>query len=616
MNRLLAIACLTALSLMRAPARCDAERVLIVDQSFNAAAIAPERARLQRQLRTAMEAFDAELANRSSAARAEWHAYLKWNSWAEPLLKADAWDADAMKRVSWRLYTAEQGFENPLVVDFRTALTNYLTFDAAVREANGDLEGEFRRRAERLRRAIEAESLDFTELEAAAWWLAATRQAPAALAQVRARYDQPAIVVSVHRELVEAKLDQFQGASREQRPTRHRIQGTTVVGTASVTTHTTAELLDLPAEARLRVESTGSVQSPHNMANSGRVRVASSSNSRFSVSAEVYFDGEHFAATAPQATADVRSTIKRIDAPLLIRRAAARRVQGSRTAGESEGESLIEREAAAAMSMKLAAAVEKLNRKSQGFLNFVTRTGNKPARWSTQVNETSVQIGYLPATPGGVGALPHEMPPMVGEETLGLSFHDAGLESIFRALLAGKRWTDVNFATLQRELTGANSEELMIGLSPGRWNAQWSWRHPVRIHFTSEKATVRYRFSRVEIDGSAYDAPFEVRAEMQVSAPPLGFEMRLLAPATIESLDPEQPLPPHFQAFLERKFRGLFGERFHLDGLQFPAGGALDAMSAFRVASARLEPNWVHLRYTNRKPQATLVSRDREEQAR
>ena len=200
------------------------------------------------------------------------------------------------------------------------------------------------------------------------------------------------------------------------------------------------------------------------------------------------------------------------------------------------------------------------------------------------------------------------MPPLEGVETLGLSFHDGGVEGILRAQIAGKVWTDVNFSMLQRELTGGNSEEMMIGLEPGRWSAQWDWRHPVRIHFTADGATVRYRFARVEIDGAAYDAPFEVEARLRVVAKPLGLELRLREPATIASLDPVRPLPPHFHAFLEHKFRGLFGEKFHLDGMQFPAGGALDAMSAFRIAGVRLEPNWIHLRYTNRKPQAELVS--------
>jgi hypothetical protein len=50
--------------------------------------------------------------------------------------------------------------------------------------------------------------------------------------------------------------------------------------------------------------------------------------------------------------------------------------------------------------------------------------------------------------------------------------------------------------------------------------------------------------------------------------------------------------------------------------MQFPAGGALDGMSVFRVSAISLEPNWVHLRYTNRKPQARLVAVETEIESR
>jgi hypothetical protein len=102
-----------------------------------------------------------------------------------------------------------------------------------------------------------------------------------------------------------------------------------------------------------------------------------------------------------------------------------------------------------------------------------------------------------------------------------------------------------------------------------------------------------------------------VRADLKPSTTPLGLELHVLKPVEVKSLDAEQPLPPHFQEFLERKFRGLFGQRFRLDGMQFPAGGALDGLSAFRIVSVKLEPQWVNLRYSNRKPQQTLVSADR-----
>lgn len=596
---------IAALPLVRA-----AELLTIAEQPFDAAAVEAERARLNEQLDAAVAAFDAQLTAQGDATRGDWHRYLKWSGWASSLLAGESADVPAMERVSWRLYSANAGFENPQIVALRNAQAAYLAFERAIAEGGDDLPGEHQRRLSRLRQALAAEPLDYAELEAAASWLAVLRQAPAALEAVRAQFSGPVIVLLVHRDLVEEKLNQFQNSSSEVRPTSQSVQGATVRGMATVESNTTARLLDGPGEVRLRVSTRGSVDAPHNVANAGRVRVASSASSQFTVTADVYWNGEKLTATRPRAAADTRSRIKHISAPLLVRRAAARRVNGSRASAEAAGSSRIEREAAAAMSDQLATAVEKLNKKSEGFLNFVTRTGNKAARWQTRVTGDSVQVGYAPPTFAAVGSLPHAMPPFAGEETLGLSIHDGGIEGILRALVAGKVWTDANFSQLQRELTGANSEELMIGLDPGRWSAQWDWRYPVRIHFTPEHATVRYRFARAEIDGAAYDAPFEVTATMQIVAHPLGFKMKLLAPAALASLDASHPLPPHFQSFLEKKFRGLFGEEFHLDGMQFPAGGALDGMSAFRVASVYMEPNWVHLRYTNRKPQATPVSRE------
>jgi hypothetical protein len=614
MKRILIFACVAIVSLAAIATPCAAKKVLVANEAFNPAAVPQERARLQRRLAAAITAFDVQLDAQSARERAEWHAYLNWSEWAAPSPSADAWNIEAMKRIASRLYTAEQGFENARIIDLRTALADYLTLEEAILESRGDPLEEFRDRVGRLEQAANSKFFDYAELESAAWWLAATRQAPAALAEIRAAHAQPAIVLQVHRDLIDAKLDQFEQESRQQRTNRHRIQGATVVGTSNVASRTVAQLLDRSDEARLRIVTTGHVHAPHNVASTDRVRVASSSTGQFTVSADLFWNGERLVATAPQATADLRSTIKSIDAPRLIRRAAARRVAGSRASAEAEGASLIEEQAARDMSARLAAAVERLNHKAEGFLNLLTRTGNKAARWTTRVRADSVHIGYTPPSVARIGARPHELPPLVGDETLGLSIHDSGVEGVVRPLLAGKIWTDANFAMLQRELTGANSEELMIGLEPGRWSAQWNWRHPVRIHFTPEKATVRYRFSRSEIDGASYDAPFEVRAEMQVVANPIGLEMHLLQPATVVSLDPDDPLPPHFQSFLEHKFRGLFGESFCLDGLQFPAGGALDGMSAFRVASASLESNWVHLRYTNRRPQTNLVTRDGEVQ--
>jgi hypothetical protein len=597
-------------------ARSQSAELLTASTAFDANAVETRRTALEGALRKALADFDAGLAAMPAPAQAEWHVYLKWDDWAKPIVAGAAADASTMKRCSWRFYTAEKGFENPLILAARAALTDYLSFDEAILQAGDDVEGEFRRRLARLSDAVEGEKVDYADLEAAAWWLAATGQGGSALADVQRRFRHPAIVLQIHRELIETKLDQFENTTHDVRAAPRRIQGNTVNGISTIDSTVAAELIDDGAQAKLRITSRGHVNAPHNTSHSGRVSVTSSSTSDFTVTSDLYFDGERFAMTPPQAHANTQSRIKSINAPRLIRRAAERRVQGSRAGAEREVESMIETEAIATITERMNRAIDKVTAKSENFLSFLTRTGNKAVRWKTGLSDTAINLGFAPRTLSGLTALPHEMPPLTGEQTLGLSIHDSGIESILRSLVGGKTWTDVNFSQLQRELTGGNSEEFMIGLEPERWNARWDWRQPVRIHFTPDYATVRYRFSRIEIDGSAYEIPFEVSARMTVAAPPIGFEMTLLEPAAVASVDPNQQLPPHFQAFLEHKFRGLFGKKFALDGMQFPAGGALDGMSVFRVSAISLEPNWVHLRYTNRKPQARLVAVETEIESR
>jgi hypothetical protein len=604
-----AILCLAIGAVALLLAHGHTAELLSASTTFDSRAVETRRNTLEGNLRKALADFDAGLAAMPVPAQAEWHAYLKWGDWAKPFLDGAAADAATMKRCSWRFYTAEKGFENPLILAARTALTDYLSFDEAVLQAGNDLEGEFQRRMARLQQAVGADdAVDSRELEAAAWWLAATGQGGPALREVQQRFNHPAIVLQVHRELIETKLDQFENTTHDVRTAPRRIQGNTVNGTSTIDSTVTAELIDDGEQAKLRITSRGQVSAPHNISQSGRVSVTSSSTSEFTVTSDLYFNGERFVMTPPHAQANTQSRIKSINAPRLIRRAAERRVQGSRAGAEREVESMIETEAIATITERMNRAIEKVTTKSENFLGFLTRTGNKAERWKTSLSYTAINLGFAPRSLSGLTAKPHQMPPLTGEQTLGLSIHDSGIESILRSLVGGKVWTDVNFSQLQRELTGGNSEEFMIGLEPERWNARWDWRQPVQIHFTREYATVRYRFSRIEIDGAAYEIPFEVSARMTVAAPPIGFEMTLLEPATVASVDPNQPLPPHFQAFLERKFRGLFGKKFALDGMQFPAGGALDGMSVFRVSAISLEPNWVHLRYTNRKPQARLVA--------
>lgn len=573
--------------------------------AFDEASFVSKRLQLERDLSSAIAEFDAMFAH-DVASRQGWQEYLRWEEWAEPIQSARDYRLPELKRVAWRFYAAQEGFEQPSIVTLRLALSNYVTFATAVAEANGDLAGERCRRLAALRLAA-ADPAAEAAVGEAAWWLAATDQAEGELAALRRQFDYPPVILQVHRDLVTDKLNAFKRTSSEQVRRRRVIEGATVAGVTNVEATTTAALLNDPNEVRLRIVTNGTVAAPYNVASAGRVRVVSSSTAEFTASSEIYWDGKQFAATPPTAAAEMESQVKSIAAPRPFRRVAQRRVAASRGSAECQAEAVIERETAASMRAHLNAATEKLNRKASGFLNFVARTADPPERWQTALTDTAIEIGFVPHAASKIWARPRAMPPLEGIETLGISFHDSAIEQIFRTQLGGKRWTDVNFAHLQRELTGANTHEHMIGLEPERWSVQWDWRRPISVRFEPDRAIVFYRFSQVEVDGYRTEVPFEVTAAMHVRGPELGLEMVMLQPASVVSLRPDQPLPPQVQSLLERKFRGLFGDKFSFDNLQFPAGGHLDGMSRFRVAGVRHDSQWIHLRYTNRGPNGELL---------
>ncbi|MEM9351948.1 MAG: hypothetical protein AAGA92_02955 [Planctomycetota bacterium] len=576
-----------------------AERIAASVGRFDSAAFDVERSARSQRLRSELEAFDAKLAAESTAAEREaWHDYLEWEAWAEPFLNTGEINADVARTISKRLFAESEGFEHPQIDRLRWALIEHL--DALAAEA-GDSAGETLSATATVEAVLQASDYNYAELEEAFWRLAATGQGGALRDALAKQFSGPLIVGQIRRDLVEARVDQFQTTSQETRHTRNRISGASVVGTSTVDTNTTAEMLNGPHGATLRVTARGTVRSPRNVATRDRIRVVSSSDSSFTAVADVYWHGNSLTFSTPQADANTNSRIRSISAPALGRRIAERRVRESRASGEAQAERMIEEQTAESMAERLTKAVAKLNKRTERFLAFLSRTGNQSLEWSTLLREGSVQIGYRPRTRSGLGAPSHRTPPLKGEEAVMLSFHDSAFETLLEKHVAGTVWTDVTFSKMQREVTGGTTEAMMIGLEPERWSVRWSWRRPVSIHFDEEAATIRYRFEWVEIDRERFDAPCEVSQRLDVSADNLGHQLTRLEPVSVTSTDPARPLPTVARNFLERKFERPVSEPFYFDGLQFPAGGELDGFAGFQSLGAQLENHWLHLTYAKRR---------------
>ena len=281
--------------------------------AFDEAAFKAKESQLKRNLAASIAQFDDMFAADESSRQA-WREYLSWNRWAERVQTSEDYRADEMEQIAWRLYAAQDGFEHPRIVALRLALSDYVTFAQAVDEANGDLAGECQRRLTALHAAA-ADSTAEGVVGDAAWWLVATGQAKAELAALSTHFDHPPVILQVHRELVAGRLGTFQRSTSQQLDKRRNIAGASVSGVTQVSAKTTASLIDDPREVRLLITTTGNVASPHNIATSGRVRVASASTGTFIATSELFWNGQSFGTTPPRARARASACRRRWSGP-------------------------------------------------------------------------------------------------------------------------------------------------------------------------------------------------------------------------------------------------------------------------------------------------------------
>lgn len=559
-----------------------------------------EQQQRRQRVHEAVTSFDAFLTRELTGTDADmWREHARWEQWGPSVLSEHEWPRDAMQAAVERFYLAKAGHEAAQVIELREALVAYFDNEAAVAAAGNDAASWFDASVQVLTDALAGEHVAYADAEPAAWWLESTGQAADLLQRVRSVYSGPVIIGQIHRGALEEHVAELARETEETRDTKYRIQDATMIGRATIKSSTQAELIAGADDVRLRVTATGTIHSPRNRSTSGRVRVYSEAMSEFSGVAELFFDGRQFVLTDPETTAETTTTVKRVTAPQMIRYAAEKRVTENQPTVEAEVEEIIKREVAEGMRAQVDETLAQFNEKATRFLTFLLRTGNDPREWTMRLTPEAVQIGYRPRLKGGLGSPQCKPPALTGDERIGLSFHDSAIEGILAAQVAGSEWRDIDFSKMQRELTGGNTEEHLIGLYPERWRVRWSWRQPVTVRFLDDAAAVTYRWDWIEIDGRRYETPLEVRMELRASATPLGHQLESLGQAMIISQDGESPVASDVEQLLVRKFSRPVGEPFHLDGLQFPAGGELDGLSGYRAHDVVLQPHWVHLKYSN-----------------
>ena len=557
------------------------------------------RAKRLAAFRAAAESFEAKLAQSPDelhGTAAEWHELVGWGQWGPDLLAGKGPTAATLQPHVRQFYGSHPGLVDSTVDRLRLALAAYLDLQEAQVLAEDDVGGVRADAVATVEAATDPSFSDFEALESAVWWLRAVDEASDLVAAASKRFDGPMIVTQIDRQYAEAKLAAIERETKVVRQGRHRVQAALIRGESTINARLTAELQG-DDEARLRFSLVGTVDSPKNLTTAGSVKVSSESHSTFNGAAEIRWAGDRFVASEPKVDAQTRSTVHEIDAPRTIRYAAEKRIRENHSNMERAVAKLVAQQVVDTMNERLNPATEMLNSRAAGMLAWLSRSGIPAAQWRTRLTPNSLAASYRPRTAAGLGAPTTQLPRLSGDDVASISFYDGAIESILGPQLAGAEWRDADFAKVQRELTGGNTEPLLVGLDPPRWGVQWAWRLPVQLHYARDSARLTYRFQRVDVGDEQYAAPCRVVMEFDVGASPYGHEIRRRGPVVVEAIDPEQPVPEAVESLLESRFARPVGEPYHRLGLQFPAGGQLYGLAGFRASGAELADHWIHLKY-------------------
>lgn len=472
--------------------------------------------------------------------RTDWKRYFEWEQWGPALARGDAPDAELLRTISARFYGLHEGLEHPSLLAMRRELRRLLV-------------------------------------------------GPSPTGPVG---DHPALIVRINQRLIDAELAKNAKIIEDERRTGNWIAGAWVTGTAFCRSQIIPRLATYRGQAAIEVRVEGEISAPHTVAQKGAFAVHGAAQSRMQGVGYLYFDQDAVRASAPVFTAQTDSQIEAVEGPRLLRGIAARHANRRLPQGEREGAELIAREAAEKLGEELAADAAKANAHLADFLQYqtlLTRADLAPTQIQTGLLPQTVQVGVR--FPQCGSAAPPQHRPLVGDDAFEIAVHESLVSGFTIHFLRSVWWSDVDFSHFQKELTGGNTNELLIGAFPERWAVRWDWRQPLQARVTPEYIEYQLAFSAARIDERQLDGGFRVAARFKPIRTRWGVEFRRVDAVVV---DPQEgaDYAPDDLALLTRKFASFLDETIFLDGLAPPAGGGWDDLASYEISNARLEEGW------------------------
>jgi hypothetical protein len=514
-------------------------------------------ARLER-LSAAARAMDAHLKTFPEPNQSQWRSYFGWEDWGPGLVQGAAPVQGSLEGVTARFYGIYEGLDAPAFLRMRDEMKAFLSSSAPA-------------------------------------------SSPGSYPSLRIRVQQ----AEIDKELAKLAVTRI-----DHKNTGNWIAGAWVTGLAQCQAAMSAQLGTYQGQAAVEVRVKGHIHSPHTIAQKGRFQIHGSANSQMEGVAYLYLDHTSIRTSEPQFTAQTQSQIDYVDGPRLLQGIALRQAHKKMGQGEQEGSQIIAAQAADELKRELAMELGKadaeiaLYEKYQPLLHSADLF---PTQIKTGLKESALEVGIqFPAS----GAISPPLPkPLAAESAFEISMHESLVAAFVANFLRGAWWADIDFSRIQKEITGSNSNELLIGALPERWSVRWEWSQPMVARIADDHIEYEMHFSQARIDDRLLNSGFTVNTRFFPTVTRWGIEFRRQGEVKVESSAADQQFSPEDLAFFKRIFSSLFGETVYLDGLSPPAGGGWDDLASYTIASAALEPGWFVLNCKKKEPQSKQPAR-------
>jgi hypothetical protein len=390
------------------------------------------------------------------------------------------------------------------------------------------------------------------------------------------------------------------------------ILNMTTRGRARVDCQIGFELLPNPRAANLRVLMIGRVMMDDAVSTRRSVRVFSTSQTRISGYQDVLLDAEGLHLGAARASGSTSIQVYDLDARRFVERPAWRRVGRLQPRAEQAASSHGARRAEQHLESEVAKSAAHLRHKCvEQVLRTLSDAGVSPDVWlATTSAHLSVRLLRSAAL---VDPSPAVNPPRPAAWDLAVCVKDSFVNETITPFVAGKTYTDRDFADVMLTLTGKTPRPLWVHARTEPWNVTAAKEQPLVISFAGEGVGIKLRIDHASHGQQRLDRTLEISAkytlEITLDGPHLIRSGDLAVEFTDAAQQRPEPSETDFREFLARKFSGVFLSDIYFDGLMPPQGGSWGKLRRLELKQLWSRDGWFAIGYELRSTSQIVNAR-------